>query len=419
MRRARKRTGHISVSAKCFRAAALVPLLAAGTCEALTVTGVPSWLEGAVTRGLSAVWDEIPNDVMTDREGTLEVVARRLFAGYDVRVEAGHDEPAIFFRSKSIPPKPEVRIIPPALRDMAVDWFSRDVAGMPDEVSRIAGEIPQGALTWADEALRERVGEIVRSRLPGWEFTQQIYIAESSTSISLSFRPSSEMILAVKPSLYSRTIPVMFRSDLEAKLIPEMSPLIGLPVRWAGRHAREIEKVARKYLEDRNTVGNMRAAVSVSFKAGRVSDIDARVDSRSLMFSVWVSAYAGLEGRYPEAGAFFGFRPVWRIGEVNLAPEVYTELVFALDDFGVTYRLGTRFELLENFWGGIEYEMPDGELFVRMEYIPVKIRRPYARWRWGLREWEHELGLGYRFDEHISAEIYYNGNIGIRGIWNL
>ena len=417
MLKARKRTGHISVLGKC--SSLLLLIFAAGTSEALTAEGVPSWLEGAVVRGLSAVWDEIPDDVMTDREGTLEVVASRLFSGYSVKVMAGRNGPEVMFRADGISPVPEVRLIFPELRGAAAEWFASDTAGIPEEVSRIAGGIPQGALTWADEELRGQVSRIVSRKLPGWEFTQQIYISPSATSINLSFRPSSEMILAVKPLLYSRTIPVMFRSDLEAKIIPEMSLLIGLPVKWAETHSRDIEALAREYLGNRNTVGNMRAAVSVNFRAGKISDVEARVDSRSLMFSVWVSAYAGLEGRYPEAGAFFGFRPVWRIGDVNLAPEVYTELVFALDDFGVTYRLGTRFELLENFWGGVEYGMPDDELFVRLEYIPVKIRRPYARWRWGLRKWEHEIGLGYRFDEHISAEIYYDGNIGIRGIWNL
>ena len=405
--------------AKCSSLVAIV-FLWVSSCEALTVTGLPEWLSIAAERSLVAVWDEIPNDVMTDREGTLELVASRLFAGYSVRVKAGAEGPAIFFTQNEASPKPEVHIILPELRGMALSWFSEDISGMPEEVSRIAVEVPQTALTWADGALRERVGKIVRERLPGWEFTQQIYISQSSTSINLSFRPSSDMILAVKPVLYSRTIPVMFRSDLEAKMLPELSPLIGLPVKWTELHRRDVEEMARLYLEDRNTVGNLRADVSVKFVAGKVSDIEARVDSRSFMFSMWVSAYAGLEGRYPEAGAFFGFRPIWRIGDVNLAPEVYGELIFELDDFGVTYRAGTRFELLGNFWAGIEYEMPEGETFMRLDYIPLKVRRPYARWRFGLGNYYHELGLGYKFDEHISVELYYDdGNVGLRGIWNL
>ncbi len=140
------------------------------------------------------------------------------------------------------------------------------------------------------------------------------------------------------------------------------------------------------------------------------------------MFSVWVSAYAGLDDRYPEAGAFFGFRPVWRTGEINLAPELYAEMIFSLSHFGVTYRAGLRLETPGNMWAGLEYELPAAAAFLRLDYIPLKERRPYMRWRCELGRANHELALGYRFDGHISAEIIYfsaDGKIGLRGIWNL
>lgn len=406
--------------AKCFSIAVLLLIAAVNSCEAVAVFGLPAWLEPAAGRSLSAVWSEIPDDVMTDREGTLSLVAGRLFAGYDVEIRPGTKEPSAVFRAKNLPVSPvEVRINPPELRGVCALWFSRDISGMSDEISRIASEIPQEALTWADEELRKQAALIISKRLPGWDFAQQIYLMADSTAVTLSFRPSSDMVLALKPSLYSRTIPVMFRSDLEAKMLTELSSLIGIPVKWAELHRKDIEEYARTMLEDRHTVENMMAGVSVSFKAGKISSIDAGVDSRTFRFSVWVSAYAGLEGRYPDAGAFFGFRPVWRIGDVNLAPEIYTEIHLTLDDFGVSGRFGERFELIQNLWAGVEYEVPEDEFFVRLEYIPVKIRRPYAHWRWSLSSSKHEAGIGYRFDEHVSAELYYDGNIGLRGIWNL
>ncbi len=419
MRRGRTRTVHISALVKCSSVIALILIIFAEGSSALTLSGLPEWLYPAVERSLKAVWNEIPTSPNVDREGTLQIVASRLFTGYGVSVTAGTVEPSVTFREEGRSPVPEVRIILPEIRGYALTWFSGDIAGLSDEISRTAGEISQGALTWADNALREQTAVKIAERLPGWDFAQQIYISPTSTVISYSFRPSTEMILAVRPELYSRTLPVMFRTDLEAKLLPEMSPLIGLPVKWAEKHRNDIEELSRNSLEERNAVGNMRANVSVKFTAGKISDIEARVDSQSLMFSMWVAAYAGIEGRYPEAGMFFGFRPVWRIGDVNLAPEIYAELIFTLNNFGVTYRVGERFETLENLWAGIEYEMPEGLTFLRFEYIPLKVRRPYARWRWEMGSGNHEFGLGYRFDEHISAEIYYDGDIGLRGIWNL
>ena len=226
------------------------------------------------------------------------------------------------------------------------------------------------------------------------------------------------MILAVKPEIYSRTLPVMFRSYLESILIPALSPLIGVPVKWAELHKSEIESFSHDFLEDRHTVENMKAYVSIKFSPGKISGLDARVDSENFFFQLWVSAYAGLDERYPEAGAFFGYSPNW-----SFHTEFYAELLFSLEDFGVTHRLGGRFEMFNNIWLGIENQWPENSYFFRLQYIPIRIRRPYALWRYSPELDAHEAALGYIFDEHISVEIYYDSTgdnkIGIRGTWHL
>ena len=393
-------------------------LAAFSPCYALTVSGVPEWLEGAVSRSLNAVWLEIPDSPEIDRYATLELVASRLFAGYDVKVSPSASEPAVIFSAHDEVIPPEVRITAPELRGMSASWFVNDTSGMSEDVSALLGGVPQSALTWADEALRERLGRMVSERLPGWEFSQQIYISHEATLITLTFRPSSQMVLAVKPSIYSRTIPAMFRSDLEAKLLPEFSPLVGLPVKWAEKHRAEIESHAREFLEDRHSVENLKADVRVNFHADTVSGLEASVNSEDFMFQVWVSAYAGIEGRYPEAGVFFGFGPPARLN-----PEIYAELIFSLDDFGITRRIGGRFEPVSDFWAGIEMQWPENKYFLRFQYSPVKVKRPYALWRWSPELEVHEAALGYRIDEHVSIELYYDSTgedkLGIRGMWHL
>ena len=425
MQKAKTRTRLILVLAKCFRNTAAggiitVFLLTLTTpVQAITIYGLPQWLEPAVSRSLNAVWNEIPNDALTDREGTLRIVTERLFSGYSFDVKPGGD--VIFGSTKKNPPV-EVQINSPELREMPSTWFSADIAGFADEVAALVASVPQEVLTWADEELKKKVSDIVDERLPGFEFSQNINFSDSDekTVITLKFRPVPELVLAVKADFYSRTLPVMSQSELEAIILPQLSEIVGLPLKWAAKHASDIEAEALRILEDRNTVENMKAGVSVSFEPGKISKLHANVDSKDLRFSVWISAYAGLEGKYPEAGAFFGFRPLWRVNDkYNFAPEFYVELLISLDNFGVTQRFGGRFEFLQNFWAGAEYEATDGEVYMRLEYIPVKIRRPYARWRWSLNSSKQEAELGYRLDEHISAGIYYDGSFGLRGIWNL
>lgn len=418
MLRVKTRTGHISDLAKCFKLIAIFILLLSTPCYGLSVSGVPEWLEPAVTRSLKAVWEEIPNSPEIDREATLSLVAARLFAGYKIRVMSKHGEPVIYFDTYDEIKTPEIKINIPELRGMALTWFSDDINGMDNEILKLVEKLPQNAYTWSDEALKEAVGQIINSRLPGWEFSQQIYISESSTLINITFRPSSKMILAVNPELNSRTVPVMFRSDLAAKLIPEFSPLIGVPAAWAEVHKSDIEKIAREFLEDKHAVENLRADVNVNFKAGTVSDIEARVDSKNFMFQMWVAAYAGIEDRYPEIGVFFGYRTNW-----DFNAEIYAEAILSLNDFDLVHRWGGRFELFDNFWAGIENQWPDNKYFFRVQYSPVKIRRPYAWWRYSPELDAHEAALGYKFDEHISVEIYYDNTgedkLGLRGMWHL
>ena len=72
MPKARTKTGHISVLAKCFSLFLL--LVNAERTSCMELQGLPEWLSPVAERGLSAVWNEIPDDEGTDREKTLEIV---------------------------------------------------------------------------------------------------------------------------------------------------------------------------------------------------------------------------------------------------------------------------------------------------------------------------------------------------------
>ena len=419
MLREKKKTERISDLAKCFKLILIfIAIFITVPCYGLSVSGIPEWLKPAVTRSLNAVWTEIPNSPDIDREATLALVATRLFAGYKIRVEKKNEEPVIYFSNYDEIKIPEIKINIPELRGMALTWFEEDIKGMNDEILKLVKNLPQSSYTWSDEALKEAVGQIINLRLPGWDFSQQIYISQSSTLINITFRPSSKMILVINPELNSRTVPVMFRTDLSAKLIKEFSPLIGIPVEWAKTHKKDIEKTAREFLEEKHAVENLRADVNVNFQPGTTSNIEARVDSKNFMFQMWVAAYAGLEDRYPEIGVFFGYRTNW-----DFNAEIYLETILSLNDFDLVHRLGGRFELFNNFWAGIENQWPDNKYFFRVQYSPVKIRRPYAYWRYSPELKAHEAALGYKFDEHVSLEIYYDNTgddkFGLRGMWQL
>ncbi len=406
-----------AVAAACLATALF---FSPGVAAAMTVQGVPDWLESHVLRGLKAVWQEIPAGPA--RFETLVLVARRLFAGYRVAVlpeASGQDgDPRVVFTAQTTIPW-SVAPVQPELRAPVASWFARDGAGLDGEIGRLLDGLPVEALSWADSALHDQVDAIVKSRLPGWDFSLLVRLEEGRGVLQISFRPRQPLVLAVTPSIFSSTLPVMFQSDLSAKLISGLSPIIGLPVGWIDLHRQDVERLARNFLEDRNAVSNTRSRVEVAFVPDQVSKVDATVNSERLIFQIWLAAYAGIEGRYPEAGLLLGWN-TRRLTGIDL--ELYSETIMNLGDFGLTSRLGGRIPLWKNFQVGLEVEWPEQEIWYRAWWDSKRVRRLYAWWRYN-PEYGNNAALGYRLNEHISIEIHYDNRyedkIGLRGILQL
>jgi hypothetical protein len=401
----------------------------------LELDGVPSWLEAHVARGLLAVWEEISAGDARFRLETLALVASRLFPGYDITVDTESKvsqgcplkllkllKPHVSFKARN-PVEWSASLALPELRDPVISWFERDTSGMVDEVAPLLKGTPVEVLTWADSALKDRIGEIVKRRLPGWDFSLLAHLdsdlndpARSAGTLQISFRPRQPLVLAVTPSIFSTTLPVMFQSDLTVKLIPGLSSIIGLPVEWITVHREDAELLARSLLKDRNTVSNTRSRVDVVFMPDQVSKVDAIVNSERFIFQVWIAAYAGVKERYPELGLLAGWNTRQWSG-IDL--ELYNEAVVDIGEFGLTNRLGLRFPLGRQFRLGIEMEWPEQNIWYRAWWDSGGIRRLYAWWRYS-DEGGHNAALGYRIDEHLSMELHYDGRydekVGIRGV---
>jgi hypothetical protein len=396
-------------------------LSVASPCDALAVEGLPEWVVPYAMRGLSAVWDEIPPTGGGDRFETLALVARRLFAGYRVTVQRlpTGDGPRVLFEAQN-PSLWEVRLTTPDLRPPVSSWFARDVGDMGGEIGLLIEALPVDALSWADAALHEQVGRIVERRLPGWKFSLLVRLEREEEGekgiLQLSFRPDQPLVLAITPSIYSSTLPVMLQSDLSARLVPGLSPIIGLPVSWIAGHHRDVEALAQEFLEERNAISNTRSRVEIAFVPDQISRVEGTVNSERFIFQVWLSAYAGIKGRYPEAGLLLGWNTKQFSG-VDL--EFYSETILDLGELEATSRLGGRFPIGKNIHAGIEVEWPQQEFWYRIWWSAERIRRPYAWWRWS-PGYGHNAALGYRVNEYISVEVHYDNRyrdkLGLKGI---
>jgi hypothetical protein len=420
-----------AVAAACLAAAFFFNVRPAA---AMVVEGVPEWLEPHVLRGLLAVWDEVPPGEERLRLETLSVVARRLFLGYDVKVSAGNggrnapSGPHVLFETQN-PVTWKIALTEPDLRAPISSWFGRDVSGMSGEIAPLLKNLPIESLSWTDSALRDRIGEIAGRRLPGWDFALLVRLEAEAVKagvagaadkkfpvLQISFRTRQPLVLAITPSIFSSTLPVMFQSDLTAKLLSGLSPVIGLPVEWIASHRADVELLAQDFLEDRNAVTNTRSKVGVAFVPDQVSKVDATVDSERFIFQIWLAAYAGIEGRYPEMGILLG----WNTKQwTSIDMELYNETITDTGEFGLSDRLGLRFPLWRKFRVGVELEWPEHEIWYRAGWDSERVRCFYAWWRYSV-EYGHNAAIGYRINEHVSIEVHYDARydekVGLRGI---
>ena len=390
----------------------------------MTVEGVPKWLEPNVLRGLSAVWSEVPAGEERLRLETLSMVAQRLFPGYTVTISTDNTggstfpaEPRVFFEARN-PVEWRTSLVPPDLRPPISSWFDRDTSNMGEEIVSLLENLPVESLPWVDSALRDRIGELVGLRLPGWDFALLVRLegGDGVPVLQISFRTKQPLVLAITPSIFSSTLPVMFQTDLTAKLLSGLSPVIGLPVEWIASHRADVELLAQEFLEDRNAVSNTRSKVEVAFVSDQVSKVDATVNSERFIFQIWLAGYAGIEGRYPEMGILLGLNAKQWTG---VDVELYNETIMDVGEFGLSNRLGLRFPLWRKFRVGVEMEWPEQEVWYRAWWDSERVRRFYSWWRYS-DQYGHNAAIGYRINEHVSIEVHYDARydekVGLRGI---
>ena len=399
--------------------AAVFFLYLSSEADAISLKGMPDWAASSAARSIEAVWNEIKLSIQKEeQENTLKIVIRQLFQGYEILALnlADANFPEIVFKSTGDSSNWAAEINYPQLRYPANEWFSKDMEGLDDEILGLICSVPVEALSWMDTALRERIRTLIDERVSGWDFSIIVRLSDENKLMQISFTPLQPYILAIAPKVTSNALPVMFHSDLSAKLIADMSPIIGLPVSWAKQHEEDIARFAVNKLEDRNAVSNIHASVSAKFSPEQISRLDTSIDSERFFFSLKLAAYAGVRERAPELWLTAGWRTA---GLTNLPFDLYNESYIKLDEFKVYTRLGGRLEVYNGVMIGAEMAFPGEDLWYRFWWDDIK-RKPYFWWRWNA-DLGHNLAFGIRLREDLAIELHYDetyrDSISVRGIF--
>ncbi len=382
------------------------------------VAGPPDWLADAIKGSIAAVMDEMPSYEIKDQERLLAMVSERIFEGYKVNALhiAGKDDVFI----ELVPVKIaswKVDVVCPKLSSPCDEWFSLDALGMEEEVLEILWGVPVEALRWADEAFLKEVRKKTSPRLPGWEPHIMVSRKDDSYVVELSFTASQDLVLAIDTHVFSRSLPSFWQYDMREKLLESLTPFIGIPVNWAAKHEKDIERVVNERLRDTRFSSTAKIEIDSQFVPSKIAKANVGVESRRYSFNFWGAAYAGTEDKSTELGLHFG-RKAQPLHSWDI--ELYGEAVVFLDDGDSEERLGLRWSPYKQIWLGAERELEEDKTWYRL-WIEGGLKAFYVWWRYS-DEHENNAALGYRFTEHLSLELYIDerddDEVSIRAVGN-
>ncbi len=395
-----------NIVAAIFIAATFLLVPEKADAVVIRTKGLNGWQEELAVQTLAAVAENMPQSgTPAYRAEVLQTVARRLFAGYDVAVTSPSRGVAdVNFTPKGETPLWRVEIAVPSLRDMPLEWFGSDISGLSDEISADMQGVPIESLSWSDRALREKIGALAEDRLPGWAPEMLVTRRETEAVLSVSFVPQMPMILAVNPSFTSTSLPALFYGEFRDDLRGQYAPIVGLPVKWAEKHAGELSRWTEKYINGHLLVRRSNSSADANFHASQISNMNVRIESRNYTIAAWTAIYAGTSDKSAELGMHLG-RKVEIIRDLDM--EAYAEGILELQDWDINGRFGLRWRpMVPYLWLGGEWDTEDKMWWGKLS-LDQRLHRPYT-WVRVREDGLFNGAVGWRATEYISFEVEYD-----------
>ena len=403
-----------------FFAVALV--FAPSALASVTVTGVAEWVRPTIAGPMEAVWEELEQGDATGREeGTLRIVAERLFPGLSIKgisISGGNLFLDVAFQD---PPAGGwlVAIERPELIPELAGLFDDDLGDARRMLEDMISPVPAGSLSWTGQAFQKESWRILSERVPGWSpsllFLQR---NDGGLSVSVRFHALPPVVIAYTPRISSRPLPRILQSEITDDALEVLAPFIGLPGDWFVLHERVIEGMVAEALESKWATRDMMGRVSVGITPERIAPVEIKVESERYNFQAWAAIHLGSDERYPEIGIHLGRRTApfrgWDL-------ELYGEWVASTNDLSVESRWGARWSPWPDIWVGVELAYPGEDLWYRV-WLEEILPRVYL---WGRvnSEGDAVAGIGWRFGGYLAWELYYDNRdedrISVRLVGNL
>lgn len=419
----KKRTESIIILSRAAAVFFAVALLLTGPASAsVSVRGTPEWIRPTISGPMGAVWDEISRtgDPRQNRQ-MLEIVIERLFPGTRIMEIGIAGEDLILDLSFDDPPPGGwiVRVEQPDLLPELRALFADDIGDAADILREMIATLPVESITWAGQAFQSSAVSLLGERVPGWSpsliFMQAL---DGSLEVAVSFQALPPVVVAYSPRISSRTLPRILQSEVADNALEVLAPFIGLPGAWVSRHEDRIEDMAASALEGKWASRDIKGKVTVGITPERIAPVEVKVESEIYTLQAWAAISIGSDERHPELGVHFGrktkpFRD-WEL-------ELYGEWLARANDLSIESRWGARWSAWPDVWIGVEIAYPDEDLWYRV-WVEELFPKVYFHGRFG-DGGDYVGALGWRFDEFLSGELYYDSrdgdSISVRLVGNL
>lgn len=282
--------------------------------------------------------------------------------------------------------------------------INKDMGNIQGEIGNILVGLPIDATDWAGGVCRSFVRDTLAAQLPEFYVDMEI-TPGAQTSVRVSLHPRGTIVQDSHSSLHSRTMPILFLSQLRPVLEQQTKQFNGLPVAFLERHRVDITANLTEAAAHSSLVRRYGLQLSPTLTIG--ADTEVSLEAETQRYKIWLEGYLDM-GR-PANSHADSTSALLHIGKyMDKRSEVFVEANVIPSTTTWQFMAGLGYQLTPSTAIGLKCNFSGQE---RIAWL-----NQYISQNWRLRlerdpaSGRHELGIRYKIDDLLSAEYIFSNN---------
>ncbi|BEU87215.1 hypothetical protein TAMA11512_06790 [Selenomonas sp. TAMA-11512] len=274
----------------------------------------------------------------------------------------------------------------------------KDMEGVDEIYADTLLGLPLAATDWVQGVLKERIQRYLDEHLP--EFRADFDIEPGrEAKVKLLLYPRLPVIRSVDLSMRSSSIPNFTLLAYRGRMQREANHLLGVPVAFVKRHARELAEDMAHALDEEPGVRALTLQTQVSYRIGEKTAVETRSDTKA--WKLRTEGWADI-GRKDAKDRDIRFR-VHAGKYLSDRDELFYELDFYPQENRWRHFFGYERELFPRWWAALKYDTHEhGSIAAFRTRISPKLQ---LRYEYRDSERMSEVGLSYYLHGFLRLEL--------------